>query len=163
MKFLFSLLFFIPLLLHAQDCSIKTEKDQFTQQERLTTGFMQFTNCRLSVTADPKELDFFIAVPNGKCFDDASTLSIVFDDGRTKATFRNSGSMNCEGFFHFTLRNTPTSNSNLQRLETKKVRSFVLTNGNVITTILFNENQQQQLQTAVGCLSKEAKTLLTKS
>jgi hypothetical protein len=162
MKYLFPLLLLLPFVSQAQECNIKTEKDQFTQQDRLTTGFLQLTNCRLSVTADTKELDFLFAVSADKCFDDASTLTVAFDDGRTKANFRNSGSMNCEGLFHFILRNTAPSNSNLQRLETKKIKSFVLTNGNVVTTILLNEEQQQRLQTAIGCISKEAKTLIKK-
>lgn len=162
MNYRFFIIFLFPIFLHAQDCNIKKEKDQFTQQERLTTGFVQLTNSRLSVTADNKELDFFIAAPSDKCFDDASTLTITFEDGRTKSLFHNTGSMNCEGLFHFTIRNTPTSNSNLQRLETKKVKGFVLTNGNVVTSILLNETQQQTLQQAFGCISKEAKTLIAK-
>jgi hypothetical protein len=162
MKFLLLFLVFVPVALHAQECNIKKEKDQFSQQERLTTGFMQLTNSRLSVTADSKELDFFITVAPDKCFDDASTISIVFEDGRTKSNFRNSGSMNCEGLFHFTIRNTPTSNSHLQRLEVKKIKSMMLTNGKVATSILLNETQQQLLQNAITCLSKEAKTLIAK-
>ena len=146
----------------AQDCTIKKEKDQFTQQDRLTTGFVPLTNAKLSITADSKELDFFLALGGDKCFDDASTVAIVFEDGRTKSNFRSSGSMNCEGLFHFIIRNTPTSNSQLQRFETKKVKSMVLTNGKVVTSIMLNEAQQQAVQTAVACMSKEAKTLLIK-
>lgn len=162
MKYLLAFLMLLPFAASTQKCAVKKEIDQFTQQERFTTGFLQLTNSKLSVTADSKELDFFIAVSGDKCFDDASTVSIVFEDGRTKSNFRNSGSMNCEGLFHFTIRNTPTSNSHLQRMETKKIKSFTLTNGKVITAILLNENQQQMLQAAITCLSKEAKTLLEK-
>ena len=162
MKLFVCFLALLPLQLFAQDCGIKKEKDQFTQQERLSTGFMQLTNAKLSVTADSKELDFFIAVSGGKCYDDASTVTITFEDGRTKSNFRSSGSMNCEGLFHFLIRNTPTSNSHLQRLETKKIKSIVLTNGPTVTSILLNEEQQQMLQKAVTCMSNEAKTLLKK-
>jgi hypothetical protein len=162
MKYFFSLLFIVPTLLHAQDCYLKKEKDQFTQQDRLSTGFIQMTNAKMSITADNKELDFFLSVGGDKCFDQASTLSIVFEDGRTKLNVRNTGSMNCEGLFHFTLRNTPTPPSNLQRLATKKVKSMLLTNDKVSTSILLNESQQQLLQTAADCMAKEAKTLIAK-
>lgn len=162
MKYLMLFVVLFPVALFAQDCAIKKEKDQFSQQERLTTGFMQLTNSRLSITADNKELDFFITVSGDKCFDDASTLSVVFEDGRTKSNFRNTGSMNCEGLFHFAIRNTATTNFNLQRMATKKVKAIVLTNAKVITSILLNEAQQQMLLTAADCMAKEAKTLIIK-
>src|SRR6476620_11085507 len=160
MKYLFSLFLFLPIILFAQDCPLKKEKDQFSQQERLTTGFIQLTNCRLSMTADSKEIDFFFSVGGDKCFDDASTLTVMFDDNHTKLTLRNTGSMNCEGLFHFTIRNTATTNYNLDRLTTKKVKAFVLTNANVTTSVLLNADQQQMIQTAAGCMAKEAKTLI---
>ncbi len=163
MKYLFLAFFCLPITLFAQDCAIKKEKDQFSQQDRLTTGFMQLTNCRLTITADGKELDFFFALGGDKCFDDASTVSILFEDGRTKANFRNTGSMNCEGLFHFTISNTPTTNYNLDRLSTKKVKAIMFTSGKAVTTITLSADQQQQLQTAAGCMAKEAKTLLPKS
>lgn len=162
MKCLLSFLLLLPSFLFAQECALKKEKDQFSQQDRLTTGFMQFTNSKLSITADAKELDFFFSVGAGKCFDDAATLSIVFDDGRTKLNQRNTGSMNCEGLFHFTIRNTPTPNYNLQRLATNKVKAMTLTSGKTTTTIMLNESQQQMLQAAADCMAKEAKTLIAK-
>jgi hypothetical protein len=162
MKYFLILFVLIPGWLQAQDCMLKKEKDQFTQQDRLTTGFIQLTNARLSMTADNKELDFFLSVGGDKCFDEASTLSIVFEDGRTKLNVRNTGSMNCEGLFHFTLRNTPTPPSNLQRLAAKKIKSMVLTNDKAVTSILLNESQQQLVQTAADCMAKEAKTLIAK-
>ena len=160
MKYLFLLLIGLPVSLFAQDCRIKKEKDQFSQQERLTTGFIQLTNCRLSITADSKELDFLFSLGPDKCFDENSTLTVVYDDGHTKTNLRNTGSMNCEGLFHFTVRNTTTTNYNLDRLTTKKVKAFVLTNANVTTTVLLNPDQQQMIQTAAGCMAKEAKTLI---
>jgi hypothetical protein len=162
MKYLLLFVAFLPLSLVAQDCKLKTEKDQFTQQPRITTGFMPLNSSKLSITADSKELDFFIALSGDNCFDDASTLTILFDDGRTKSNYRSSGSMNCEGLFHFTIRNTPTSNSNLVRLETKKVKSLKLTNGKTITDIELTEVQKDKLQALVVCISKEAKTLIPK-
>ncbi|HUQ97634.1 MAG TPA: hypothetical protein VM010_08210 [Chitinophagaceae bacterium] len=163
MKFLYTFFLLFPIALAAQDCGLKTEKDQFTQQERLTTGFIPLTNAKISITADDKDIDFFIMAASDKCFDEASTASVVFDDGRTKANFRNSGSMNCEGLYHFTIRNTTTPNTNLQRMATKKIKAIVLTNGKIVTSILLNEAQQQQVLTAAACMAKEANTLLKKS
>jgi hypothetical protein len=162
MKQLFVAVLFFPIALFAQDCALKKEKDQFTQKERLSTGFIQLTNSKLSITADEKELDFFLSVGSDKCFDDASTVSVVFEDGRTKSNFRNSGSMNCEGLFHFTIRNTATTNSNLQRMATKKIKAIVLTNDKNTTSILVNEAQQDLLLKAASCMANESKTLLTK-
>jgi hypothetical protein len=162
MKYILLYALLLPFALSAQECKLKNEKDQFTQQPRITTGFMPLNSSKLSITADSKELDFFIALSGDNCFDDASTLTILFEDGRTKTNFRNSGSMNCEGLFHFTIRNTPTSNSNLTRLETKKVKSLKLTNGKTITEIELTEEQKTRLQALAVCISKEAKTLLAK-
>jgi hypothetical protein len=162
MKYLLITVFFLPVVVFAQNCALKKEKDQFTQQERLTTGFMTMNNSKMSITADDKELDFFISLGSSACFDDASTLSIVFEDGRTKSNFRSSGSMNCEGLFHFVIRNTTTTNSNLQRLATKKVKTMTLTHGKDVTSITPNESEQQLLVTATSCMATEAKTLIKK-
>lgn len=162
MKYLLFTVLFFPAATFAQNCALIKEIDQFTQKERLTTGFMQLNNSKMSITADDKELDFFISADRDKCFDDNSTISVVFEDGRTKSNFHNSGSMNCEGLFHFTIRNTTTTNSNLQRMATKKIKAFVLTNDKTTTSILLNEAQQQLLLTAASCMASEAKTLLAK-
>ena len=163
MKYFLLFTLILPVTLFAQDCTLKKEKDQFSQQDRLTTGFMQFTNCRTSITADSKDIDFFFSMGGDKCFDDASTLSVVFDDGHTKLNLRNTGSMNCEGLFHFTIRNTATPNYNLQRLASKKVKALMFTNGKVVTSVLLNADQQQQLQTFANCMSKQANTLIPKT
>lgn len=162
MKYLILFIALIPLAAFAQDCAIKKERDQFTQQDRLTTGFLQLTNAKVSITADSKDIDFFFSLAPDKCFDENSTLTVLYDDGRTKNNFRSSGSMNCEGLYHFSIRNTPTTNYNLDRMGTKKIKSITLTNDKTVTVITFNEQQQQLMQTAARCIATEAKTLLPK-
>lgn len=151
----------LPFFSMAQDCNLKKQVDQFSKQPSITTGFLNIGSDKVSVTADNKELDFFFSLANNSnCFDDASTLVITFEDGRTKSTFRNTGSMNCEGLFHFTIRNTPTSNFNLDRMASKKIKTIRLTNKKEITDITLTEEQQQNLMNMVGCIAKEGKTLI---
>ena len=106
----------------AQDCKLKKTKDQFSQEPKLSTGFVPFSNALLSIEADSKEIDFLFSVRDKseeKCFDDLSTISFVFE-GKQKSNFRNTGTMNCEGLFHVTFKNLPTTPGALQRLVTKK-------------------------------------------
>jgi hypothetical protein len=163
MKRLLALLLLTPAFCLAQDCNIKKTKDQFSQEPKLSTGFVPFSAISLSIDADSKEIDFLFSINNKseeKCFDDASTVSFVYE-GKQKANFRNTGTMNCQGLFHVTFRNLATTPSPLQRLTTKKIISIMLTgNNNTVTTITLGEEQQKQLADIISCLVKEAKTLI---
>ena len=168
MKQLFFLLAFLPLAAAAQDCSIKKEADQFTQLPKLTTGFIPFAEGSkrflLSVDATKTEIDFFVALNNGsegKCFNDASTAQVFYEGSKLKATFKNTGSMNCEGLFHFSFRNVATTPSALQRLATQKITGITLLDTNKKEIKLeFTPAEQQMLMERVGCLIKESKSLL---
>lgn len=160
MKFIFSLLLIAPLFVLAQDCKLKKEIDPFSQQPRLTTGFFGIGSDRLSMTADSKEIDFFFVVGGNKCFDDQTTVTIHFDGDRLRSNFRASGTMNCEGLYHFTVRNTATPNYALQRLATKKVASIKFVNGKTTTDIVLNEEQKQLLLEKATCMMEQAKTLI---
>ena len=163
MKRLLVCLLLIPAFSFAQDCNLKKTKDQFTQEPKLSTGFVPFSAVSLSIDADSKEIDFLFSINNKseeKCFDDASTISFVFD-GKQKANFRNTGTMNCQGLFHVTFKNLATTPSPLQRLSSKKITSIMLTgNNNTVTTITLGETQQKELTEMISCLVKEAKTLI---
>jgi hypothetical protein len=116
----------------------------------------------LSIDADSKNIDFFFTVDNsGKCFDYGSTVLINFEGGRLKMTLRNSGTVNCEGYFHCTFRNGPSTPTQLVNLSTKKVVSlkFIGTN-KVETSITLVPQQQQLLMDLTACMIKESKTLL---
>ncbi len=166
MKHFFLLFFLLPLIAGAQDCAVTKEKDQFSQEPKITTGFISFKTLKrfsLSLDANKKELDFFFnltGVPD-QCFDDQSTAVVTFEGGRLKSTFRNTGSMNCQGLFHLTFKNLATTPSILQRLVTKKILSIKLAGSNKSEVeLVFDEKQQEQLMKAINCIITEGKTLL---
>jgi hypothetical protein len=164
MKQLFIFALLLPLFSFAQeDCKLKKTKDQFSQEPKISTGFVPFSATSLSIDADAKEIDFLFSLTNKseeKCFDDVSTISFVFE-GKQKANFRNTGTMNCEGLFHVTFKNLTTTPSPLQRLATKKVTAITLNGNNKsITTVTLGLQQQQQLMDLIACVVKEGKTLI---
>lgn len=165
MKQLFFFAFFLPLLATAQDCALTREKDQFSQEPKITTGFMPFKTLKrfsLSLDATKKEIDFFFnltSVPD-HCFDDQSTAVITFEGGKLKSTFKNTGSMNCQGLFHFNFKNQAATPSLLQRMASKKIPSIKLIGSRGEVELLLNEQQQEQLMKAINCMVTEAKTLL---
>jgi hypothetical protein len=163
MKYFLTTLLFLPLFSVAQDCKLKKFKDQFSQEPKFSTGFVPFSSLALSIDADSKEIDFLFSVKNPseeKCFDDVSTMSFVYD-GKQKANFRNTGTMNCEGLFHVTFKNLATTPSPLQKLSTKKVTAITLTGSNKsVTTITLGQAQQQELMDLINCIVKESKSLV---
>ena len=163
MKYLFIAVLLLPLFSFGQSCQLKKETNSFTHETRLTTGFMPFNTTLLSVDANSTEIDFFFSVNSAgdaKCFDENSTAVITFENNRTKLTLRNSGSMNCEGLFHFSFRNGTATASQLQRLGAQKV-STITFNGNnkSITVITLSEDQKQLFMDLANCIAKEAPTL----
>lgn len=164
MKHILFILLLLPFLALGQNnCTIKKTKDQFSQEPKLSTGFLELNTGSLSMDADSRDIDFFFVMKNlneSKCFDDASSISVQFDESRSKLNFRNTGTMNCEGLFHFTFKNAAVPPSALQRLATKKVTSFTLTGSNDVKTVVtLTERQKDQLMQMVSCLLTEAKTL----
>jgi hypothetical protein len=169
MKNWLCLLFFLPVASFAQDtCGIKSTKDPFTNQVKMTTGFQNFSGSAgpVSISADATatEIDFFIWVKsNGKCFELESTAQVIWEGERSKATFRNSGSMNCEGAFHFNFKNTPTPNSWLRKMIAKKIATIKLTgNNDVETVITLTEEQKVLFQRMAICIVNEGQKLLKK-
>jgi hypothetical protein len=167
MKKLFVLLFSLPLFSLAQDsCKLKRETDPFTHQVKISTGFVPFNanggSFNLSIDATASDIDFFIWFKtDAKCFDESSAIQLNYEGDRLKANYKNTGSMNCEGAFHFNFRNSPSTSSPLQRLTDKKIASIKITGSNkTVTNIIFSDEQKQQLMRMAGCLVKEAKTLI---
>ena len=167
MKSLIITIFFLPLFAVAQDtCKLKKETDPFTHQTKITTGFKSFSvdglNLSITVDATSTEVDIFLWIKNdGKCFDDQSSIQVNYEGDKMKANFKNTGSMNCEGAFHFSFRNLANTPTHLERLSSKRINSFKLTGNNkAITDIAFNDEQKQQLSRMIGCVVREAKTLI---
>ena len=78
-----------------------------------------------------------------------------------KSNFRNGGTMNCNGLFHLTFRNTNPAQSNLQNLASRKISAIrIKDNTNKETGIEFNEEQQAMLTQQINCVMQEAKKLL---
>jgi hypothetical protein len=167
MKLILTLLAALPIMAFGQDsCKLKKETDPFTHQVKISTGFISFTNngipLSISVDATSTEIDFFLwFTGDAKCFDENSAIQINYEGDRMKANFKNTGSMNCEGAFHFSFRNTPGTPSNLLRITDKKIASFKITGPNkTITDVVLTGDQKNQLMRMAACVVRDAKGLI---
>jgi len=169
MKYISLIVFLLPLFLSAQDpiaigCKLIKETDPYTKEIKLSSGFISLqVGASLTIDADSKEIDFFFTVPD-ECYTDASTVFIFFEGSKVKATYRNSGSMNCDGNFHFVFRNGAATPSGLQKLATQKVASFVFTGNDKKkpTTVSLLPDQQKAFMEITACMIAESKALIKK-
>jgi len=160
MKYIVVLLFLLPFFSRAQDCNLKNTKDTYTREIKSSTGLVSLNTCQYSIEATKSEIDFMFSI-NGKCFDDASTASVFFAGTRLKSNFRNGGTMNCDGLFHFTFRNTNPTQTALQNLAGKKISSIRFKdNTNKETDVSLTAEQQQTFQDLINCTINGAKKLL---
>lgn len=169
MSNLLALWFLIPAFASAQDsCQLVKSTDDFTHQTKISTGFVPFVSqgaqLSISVDATPGEIDFFLWFSKDqKCFDDQSTIQVNFEGERIKQSYRNTGSMNCEGAFHFTFKNVAVTPYNLQRLIDKKISGFKITGTNkTVTDFNLTVEQKDQLKRMIACVVRDSKTLLKK-
>jgi hypothetical protein len=164
MKLLLPLLFSLPISVFGQDCSLKKTKDQFSQEPKLTTGFVTLSNARLSMDADAKEIHLLFVLGNNgemKCFEEASTLTIAYDSTNTKSNLRNGGTMNCDGYFDVVFKNTPTTSTYLQRLTTHNVKTLTFTGNNkTVTVVTLSEDQKALIRQLATCMATESKSLI---
>jgi len=167
MKYLLLLAFLSPLFLHAQDstrkdCRLKPEIDPYTKEKKFATGFVDLEGASVSIDATKAEVDILFSVKGvDKCFTDASTAAIFFVGTKAKQTQRNSGSMNCEGLFHFTFRNTTLPHFLLRKMGTMKIEKIVFTgNDKKETIVTLDADQQQILMDLAACIAQEGPTLL---
>jgi len=168
-NFLMIALFVFPFFASAQDsCQLTKSTDAFTHQIKISTGFVPFilngTPVSISVDATSTDIDFFLWFTGAqKCFDEASTIQINFEGDRYKQNFKNTGSMNCDGAFHFSFKNVATTPSQLQRLLDKKINFFHITGPNkTITDLTFSAEQKAQFMRMAACVVRDSKTLLKK-
>ena len=162
MKYLFVFLLSIPLLSLSQECKLIRQTDPYTKLKTVSTGFISLQGASLSIDASKPEIDFIFTLKGlNKCFSDASTAAIFFAGSKVKLTQRNSGSMNCEGIFHFIFRNGAIAPVLLRKLSTTKVDKILFTgNDKTETLITLTPEQQQILLDASACIAKEAPGLL---
>ena len=160
MKYILIVLFLFPLISFSQDCSLKNEKDRFNQDPRLTTGFKSLgagaDKFLLSVSADKKEVDYFFALDNSAmCFNDYARATVSFDN-KQKGIYRNGGTTNCKGYFHFIFPNQENLNGNLTKLSLYKVVNIQFANAeNVKKIITLLPEDQEEIIKMTGCVLAE--------
>jgi hypothetical protein len=160
MKSILIIVCLFPLLAVAQDCKVLKETDPYTKETKMSTGFISLQGGTLTIDVDSKEIDFFFTIEN-KCFNDAATVFVFFEGSKQKATFRNAGSMNCEGFFHFKFKNSQTTPLNVQKLSTLKVAQFIFNSDDKKPTVIsLLPDQQETFMKAAGCVIGEGKSLV---
>jgi hypothetical protein len=163
MKKLTLALFLIPMLLNAQDCKLNREKDPFTKETKLSTGFIFFDGGSVTIDADSKEINLLFSIEGkDRCFDNNTIAEFYFEGLKGKTTSRNAGTMNCEGLFQVVFKNTAgTPTTLLQRILTKKVTQVVFTvDGKKPLTTTLAPKDQETLMALANCLVNEAKTLI---
>jgi hypothetical protein len=165
MKWILFIAFLLPLFVSAQNCELKKERDPFTQQPQLSTGFLRLSSWggrfSLNMVADAREVKLLFSLGEGNCFDDESSAAFTFDGTRTKSTQKNATAMNCDGIFTIVFRNSTSTPSVLQKLTQQKITSIVLTDSNKKKIeISLKDEEKQQILERIGCLVKEAKTLI---
>ena len=151
----------VPTLAYSQ-CKLFKEKDPYTKELRLSTGFISLQGASVSIDADKREIDLLFNVEgDSRCFDNNSTAMVYFEGSKMKMNFRNAGTMNCEGLFHFNFKNATTVNYQLKKLTTQKISriEFMGPNNKIITVFLTGE-MQEALLAASGCIIEEAVNLL---
>ncbi|TMI85869.1 MAG: hypothetical protein E6H10_01895 [Bacteroidetes bacterium] len=159
MKYGLVLALLIPILSWSQNCNLKTTRDPYTKEIKVSTGFFSLNTARGSIEATKSDIDFMFSL-DGKCFDNTSNAAVFFEGSRLKTNFKNTGTMNCDGLFHFTFRNTNPSPTALQNLGSKKITSIRFKdNSGKETGVTLTPAQQQQFMDLVNCLINEAKKL----
>jgi hypothetical protein len=162
MKLLLPLAFLFTLNSQAQDCKLIKETDPYTKLTRYSTGFIELEGASVTIDANKQEIDVFFTIEGAnKCFTDASMAAIWFEGSKAKLSQRNSGSMNCEGFFHFIFRNQASAPSFLKKIASQKIEKIVFTGNNKAETkVTLSPQQQQHLIELMACLLKDAPSLL---
>ena len=167
MKYIIIAALFFSTVAAAQDpiaigCKLNKETDPFTKETKLSTGFIVLQGGSVTIDADSREIDFLFSIEGAdKCFDNNATAVIFFEGSKVKTTFRNGGTMNCEGLFHFIFKNSATVNSQLKKLTTQKITQIVFTGNNKKeATINLTPVDQQAFMTLASCLVKEARGLI---
>ncbi len=168
MKHILGIVFLLPLFLAAQDpiaveCKLTREKDPYTKETKLSTGFIFLDGGSVTIDADSKEIDVLFSIEGvDKCFDNNSTAAIFFEGVKTKLNNRNGGTMNCEGLFHFVFKNTAsTTTTLLKKMMTMKINRIVFTGNNKKeTTLTIGPAEQETLMALATCLVNEAKGLI---
>ena len=164
MKLFLLLILSFPLVISAQDCNLKNEKDRLNQDPRLTTGFKALgagsNKFLLSISADKKEIDYFLALDKSTvCFNDLSRALVTFDN-KQRGTYRNGGTTNCKGYFHFIFPNQQNLNANLTNMSLKKIVTIQFTDAaNNKEIITLRPEDQDEIIRLTTCVLNELEKL----
>lgn len=167
MRYILITCLLLPFFSMAQDpiaigCKLNSEKDPFTKEIKISTGFIPMDGGLVTIDATKAEIDFLFSIEGAdRCFDNNSTAFVFFEGTKLKLTARNGGSMNCEGLFHFVFRNTASLPSMLTKMTTQKINHITFTGNNKkISTINLSPADQQLFMTLAACLVNESKELI---
>jgi hypothetical protein len=154
----------LPLWSIAQSpCNLKKDVDEFSGKPKLSSGFFSISQGMLSIDATAAEMDYFFVVKNVKgpvCFDDESTLTFIFEGGKTKVNGRYSGDANCQGVFHYILKTGSITPSALQKLSTLKLISIVFKGKNETEyPVSLTPAESQQILDMSNCVWTASKSL----
>lgn len=150
----------LPFWGMTQDCKLHRDTDPYTKETKLSSGFMGIPGGSVSIDADAREVDLFFVI-NEKCFVDGAMVQVFFEGIKAKMTYRNTGSMNCDGYFHIKFRNGASTPSLLQRFSTHKVTQLSFTTSDKKEKVIsLSPEEQTQLQQLATCVINEAKTLV---
>ncbi len=156
MKYLLALLLLSSFAASGQDCSLIRETDPYTKLTRISTGFISLPDARLNIEADGKEVDLFFIVTD-RCFADGSNVYVYFEGMKARMFYRNTGSMNCDGYVHLKFRQSANPPAQLKRFATHKVTQFIfLDRDKKEKVITLTTEQQDNLQKLATCLLEEA-------
>jgi len=164
MKQLLILILFFPFIINAQDCNLKNEKDRLNQDPRLTTGFKSIgagsNKFLLSISADKKEIDNFFALDkSATCFNDLSRVLVTFEN-KQRGTYKNGGTTNCKGYFHFIFPNQQNLNVNRDNLSEKKIVSLQFTGvDNKKEILTLRPEDQEEMIKITTCVLAELEKL----
>lgn len=163
-KYLFSaFLFALPISTLAQDCQLHRSIDPYTKEEKISTGFLSLSGGSISIDATKTEINFQVTTTEGdKCFDASTTATIFFDNSKMKYNLRNTGAMNCEGEFHYQVKNSAANTpAMLQKIIKQKVSSVkVIGRDKKEIELKLSTEQQEQFFKLANCIAEEAKTLV---
>ncbi len=167
MKLIVLLALFFPFYLSAQDstaaCVLRYEKDLFTHEEKISTGFISLKGGSLTVDADSKELVFLFTIEQENiCLDQNTVAEFYFEGLKSKTQARNAGTMNCNGLFQLVFKNSQnTPVTLLQRLGTKKLTQIIFSNEAVnLAVINIPPDTQEKLMQIISCICSDSKKLL---
>jgi hypothetical protein len=151
----------LPVIAFSQDCKLHQEKDPYTKEVKIATGFFNLKTYPVSIQATKTEIDFLFSLGPNICYDDAATAVIQYEGTRMKTNMKNGGTTNCDGLFHFTFRNMATTPYALQNMGQKKITSVKFKdNAKNEIEITLSPEEQKIFMDWVNCMIPASKTLI---